>query len=125
MPVKYKIVEKAKPGIKRDNQADPIPAPVIVYSDTIDPDSFLKKFHEFSHMTKADIVRCLMSLQKFLIEELKDGNIVQTGIIGTFSPSVKKCKGEFTRGAAEFSINYRLDKIMKKELKNADLKRVR
>ena len=125
MAIKYKIVEKAKPGIKKSIQADTIPAPVAVVSDTIDPETFLKKFQEYSHITRVDIVRCLMSLQEFLIEELKEGNIIQTGIVGTFSPSIKKAKDALTKDTMETGINYRPDIRMRKELKNADLKMVK
>lgn len=125
MPVKYKFVEKAKPGTKGASSDIYFLAPVTVYNETIDPDSFLKKLHEQSHMTRGDILRCLYSLQKFLMEELKNGNIVQTGIIGTFSPSVKKSKRSLTKGAIEIGINYRPDLEMKKELRIADLKKVK
>ncbi|NJK96080.1 MAG: hypothetical protein HC905_15270, partial [Bacteroidales bacterium] len=59
------------------------------------------------------------------MEELKNGNSIKTGIIGTFSPSVKKSKSSLTKGAMEIGINYRPDLEMKKELRIADLKKVK
>jgi nucleoid DNA-binding protein len=125
MAVKYKFVERAKPAAKGTKSDIYLQAPVTVFTETIEPDSFLNKLHEQSHMTKADIVRCLYSLQKLLMDELKNGNSVKTGIVGTFSPLVKKSKRPLTKGAMEIGISYRPDPEMKKELRIADIKKVR
>lgn len=122
MAIKYKIIEKPTPGVKDSNTG--IKAPITVYTDTIDPVKFLQKLSEASRISEVDIIRCLYSLQKLLTVELKNGNIVQTGIIGTFAPIVKKGKGDSSKEVPEIFINYRADKEMKKEMKKADLEEV-
>lgn len=124
MPIKYKFVEKAKPGTKKNTSELNFHAPITVYTETIDPDSFLLKLHEQSNITKADIIRCLYSVQQLLIEQLKNGNIVQTGIIGTFAPIIKMSKGEVKNDSVDITISYRPDKEMKNELKKAKLKKI-
>jgi len=71
----------------------------------------------------------MYSLQEFLLQELKEGNIVQTGAIGSFYPVVTIAK-EKTKGAKntinnfEFGINYRPTADMKKEIEGAELERI-
>jgi len=71
----------------------------------------------------------MYSLQEFLLQELKEGNIVQTGAIGTFFPlvSLKKEKIKDTKNTInnfEFGINYRPSLEMKKEIVGAELERI-
>ncbi len=122
MAIKYKIAEKRKPGANPENEL--VLSPVIVVSDTIDPKTFLKKLNQLSHIGEPDLVRCLYSLCKLLTNELMDGNIVQTGIFGTFLPSIKKSKKELSKGNIEISVNYRPSLEMKKEMKTADFKKL-
>lgn len=120
MPVKYKFVDKARPGSKLSD----IKAPVTVYAETTDPEIFLEKLKEELHISKADIIRFLYALQKLLIKELTEGNIVQTGVIGSFTPSVKKSKKQAAKGQLEIVINYRPATEMRKELNSARLQKI-
>jgi len=127
MPVSYKLVPISKPASA--NKVKVLIRPSVVINEIITPDVFLEKFSQYKRFPKANIVHFMYSLQEFLLQELKEGNIVQTGAIGTFFPLVtlKKEKNKDTKNTInnfEFGINYRPSLEMKKEIEGAELKKV-
>lgn len=123
MAIQYKIIAKGRPGTNQEEKK--FEAPSLVVNSTINPREFLEKFHQYSRMSEADIMRCLISLRVFLCEELKEGNIIQTGVIGTFAPSLLKSKKDASKKDLEIKVQYRPSIEMKKELKSAEFKRVK
>jgi len=123
MAIKYKIVEIGRPGTNLEEKE--FQAIFLIANNTIDPESFMKMFSQYSRMNIADLYRCLYSLRKLLCEELQQGNIIQTGIIGTFSPSVKKSKRKASKGLLEINVNYQPTIYMKNELKSTELKTIK
>ena len=122
MSIQYKIIAKGRPGTNQEEKN--FEAPILIVNETIDPHEFLDKFHRYSSISEADILRCLYSLRSFLCDELKQGNIIQTGVIGTFAPAILKSKKDVSQKALEVKINYRPSAEMKRELKSAELKKI-
>jgi len=128
MAVSYKLIPSINPGSRDKKKV--LLRPSVVINEIITPDVFLERFSQYKRFSKANIVHFMYSLQEFLLQELKEGNIVQTGAIGTFFPLVTT-KKEKTKGAKntisnnfEFGINYRPSLEMKKEIVGAELERI-
>lgn len=128
MPISYKLLPVNKPGTKGELKT--LVRPSVVIRDTLTPDMFIDKFSQNIKFSKADLIYFMYSLQEFLVNELKEGNIVQTGAIGTFYPVITTIKGENTNTQhgtthVEPGINYRPTTEMIKELRKAKLEMVR
>jgi hypothetical protein len=128
MTVSYKLIPAGNPGAPDKGKI--YLRPSIVTSEILTPDMFLDKYSKKIKFTKADILYFMYSLQEFLVDELKEGNIVKTGVIGTFYPVVttikdknKDSKHSITN--VEPGINYRPTAEMINELKTVVLEKVR
>jgi nucleoid DNA-binding protein len=101
--------------------------PIVVINSTIVPAEFIKRFTKTTKFSEADTTYFVYALKEFLINELKDGNIIQTGVLGTFYPEVKLQKktsgNKATRKIAEPGIRYQPSKEIKQEMRLAEVKR--
>jgi hypothetical protein len=129
MTIPYKLIPVSRPGAT-DKQKIFV-RPSVVIQATVTPDMFLDKYSQKIKFSKADILYFMYSLQEFLVNELKEGNIVQTGAIGTFYPLVSQTvKGrgkhaDYSNSNLKAGLNYRPDAEMMKKLKTADVKKAR
>ena len=102
--------------------------PLTLSNNIITPREFEKSFSKTTRFSEADVVYLMHSLKAYLMEELKNGNIVQTGVLGTFSPIVNKPKQNSKTGSQNYipvpKIMYRPSKEMREEMKAAELRKV-
>jgi hypothetical protein len=129
MTVSYKLIPAGNLGAPHKGRI--YMRPSVVTNETLTPDMFIDKYSKKIKFTKADILYFMYSLQEFLVNELKEGNIVQTGVLGTFYPAVSQIiKGksehaDYSKDNLEAKITYRPDAEMIKELRKAELEKVR
>lgn len=125
MPLPHKILNVGKPGISEGSKT--YIRPMVVVQSTITPKEFIDKFAKTVRLSKADIVRFTHALKAFLLEELKNGNIVQTGVLGTFSPILTNPKNNASANIKTYSpkpgIYYRPSGEMNKEIKMWEMKK--
>jgi hypothetical protein len=114
MTIRYKTIKTHNPISKGNNRY------IYVRNETILPNNFINRFSKHSHINPGDIVRFTHALRAYLLEELNNGNIVQTGTIGSFSPKVRT-KDELP----EMDIQYRPDKELLREIKGMKVKEVK
>ena len=95
--------------------------PHAIKNNTISPDDFLEQFAATSKFSEADAIYLILCLKQYIVEQIKNGNIVQTRHLGTFYPVVKAGKDKNLVP----SIRYRPSKEMKKEILRAETKRIK
>lgn len=117
MAIFYKSIIRGIPGESKTTEGVK-----VAINDTITPSEFLDQFSEYSRIPSPVIVKMLLSMKAFLIDELKRGNIIQTGPLGSFYPSVKKDESDMSNGLTG-SLYWRPDKSMKEEISQAVLKK--
>ena len=126
MAIPYKIIHRTTPGARGGERAL---YPQVVVNKKVTPDEFYALMAEHTRWSKADIIYFLLNMKKVLMEELTEGNIVQTEFMGSFYPSIryKARKGEnrVDKENIVAGMNYRPSLAMKKALKNADLEKVK
>jgi len=126
MAVFYKLIEKGEPGVSGGGKRY-LSASVVV-NQTITPRQFEELVMKKTGLTKPNLVRSLYILKQLICEQLQEGNIVQTGVLGTFYPAIKRngklVPNKTNSNNLEPYINYRRSKEMKEEMAKADVKRV-
>lgn len=123
MPVIYKSIKTVKPGEKAGSLV--FEAPKVMINATIDPEMFLKKLSQHSRIDHLILYGCFVHFRDFLLKEISNGNIVQTGIFGTFSPVVKNSKKKANNGQLEITIGFRPTGMMKINKDEVGLEKVR
>ncbi|MBN2350345.1 MAG: hypothetical protein JXJ22_16015 [Bacteroidales bacterium] len=116
MAIYYKPVKRGKPGTTLKNQQRLYPS--VITNHTITPKEFVKQFAETIKRSSTDVVFFIYALEEYLTEQIKAGNIIQTGILGTFYPVIQ---GGANGKDARPVIRYRPSKEMKDEIKRAEL----
>jgi predicted histone-like DNA-binding protein len=86
MSIKYKLIQKAQPGVvgggARKWHAQ------IVYNEEMTIDHLVGAIEKFSALSEADIKGVIVALENVMQDALADGKIVRLEKLGSFFPSL-------------------------------------
>jgi len=127
MPIKYKIVKQAQPGIKGGGEYSFYLRSADRKKLTIrDVARILEKR---SSVSRADIIAVLTGLSDIIPELLLDNNSVELDELGIFSLDIqsepsKKINEATWRKIKKLKIHFRVGKKLQKEIQNAKFEKV-
>ena len=123
MAISYKTVKLSEPG--KPGGGKSFYSPAIVNNRIISASEFEEMMTNKTRFSRADVVYFLKAMEELLIEQFKNGNIIHTTFIGTFSLSLKQIKALPGKNNYDKSIgpriNFRASVGIKNEMKNAEL----
>ena len=122
MPIKYKLIEKAQPGVAGGGAKKWYANPALDGELTVD--DLVKQIQKFSALSEADIRGVIIALENVIQDNLVNGKIIRLDKLGNFYPSLSS---EGTATEAEFTnshikgarVNYRPGKRISDALQAA------
>ena len=126
MPIKYKVIEKAQPGVAGGGIKKWYAA--IVTDGELTIDDLTNKIEKFSALSEADIRGVIIALENVIHEELINGKIIRLDKLGSFYPSLSSDgvanEKEFTvANIKSAKVNYRPGKRITNSLSTATFKK--
>ncbi|MGX9984915.1 HU family DNA-binding protein [Chryseobacterium sp. POL2] len=126
MAIKYKLIQKAQPGIAGGGLKKWYAA--IVLDGEVTVEDLVKKIEKFSALSEADIRGVIIALENVIQEELANGKVIRLDKLGSFYPSVSSegtaREEEFTVANIKSSkVNYRPGKRISNAMLTATFKK--
>ena len=126
MSIKYKVIEKAQPGVAGGGIKKWYAA--IVTDGELTVDDLTNKIEKFSALSEADIRGVIIALENVIHEELINGKIIRLDKLGTFYPSLSSdgvaAEKDFTvANIKSAKVNYRPGKRITNSLSTATFKK--
>ena len=126
MSIKYKVIEKAQPGVVGGGTKKWYAA--IVNDGELTVDDLTNKIEKFSALSEADIRGVIIALENVIHEELINGKIIRLDKLGTFYPSLSSdgvaAEKDFTvANIKSAKVNYRPGKRITNSLSTATFKK--
>ena len=126
MSIKYKVIEKAQPGVAGGGIKKWYAT--IVTDGELTVDDLTNKIEKFSALSEADIRGVIIALENVIHEELINGKIIRLDKLGSFYPSLSSDgvanEKEFTvANIKSAKVNYRPGKRISNSLAVAIFKK--
>ena len=126
MSIKYKLVQKAQPGVAGGGIKKWYAA--IVTDGEMTVDDLTKKIEKFSALSEADIRGVIIALENVIQDELTNGKIIRLDKLGSFYPSLSSegvvTEKDFTVANIRLArVNYRPGKRISNALSTATFKK--
>lgn len=86
MPIKYKLIEKAEPGVAGGGIKKWYAT--IVTDGELNVDDLTKQIEKFSSLSEADIRAVIIATENVIQKELSNGKIIRLDKLGSFYPSL-------------------------------------
>jgi len=127
MNVKYKLIEKAQPGVAGGGTKKWYAQ--IINDNELTTDGLAKSIEKFSALSEPDIKGVIIALENLLQEAFAEGRIVKLDKLGTFYPTLSSegvaNKDEFNADShiKGMKINFRPGTRITTSMKSATFKR--
>lgn len=126
MSIKYKVVEKAEPGVVGGGAKKWYAT--VVNDGELAIDDLVNQIEKFSALSEADIRGVIIALENVIQEGLSNGKIIRLDKLGSFYPSLSSASSltqeDFTSSLIKGAkVNYRPGKRINDVLKTATFKK--
>lgn len=126
MSIKYKLIEKAEPGIPGGGIKKWYAS--IITDGELTIDDLTKQIEKFSSLSEADIRGVIIALENVIQQQLTDGKIIRLDKLGSFYPSLSSegvfQKEDFTVSKIKWAkVNYRPGKRINNALQTATFRK--
>lgn len=126
MSIKYKLIQKAQPGVAGGGSKKWYANVVLDGEASID--DMVKQIEKFSALSEADIRGVIIALENVIQDELANGRIVRLDKLGSFYPSLSSegtlKEEDFTSANIKAAkVNYRPGARISKALLTANFKK--
>lgn len=126
MSIKYKVVEKAEPGVVGGGTKKWYAT--VVNDGELAIDDLVNQIEKFSALSEADIRGVIIALENVIQEGLSNGKIIRLDKLGSFYPSLSSASSltqeDFTSSLIKGAkVNYRPGKRINDILKTASFKK--
>jgi predicted histone-like DNA-binding protein len=127
MAIKYKVIERAQPGVVGGGKKKHYALAVIDGEVTID--HLVKEIEKFSALSEPDIRGVVIALENVVQEKLADSKMVRLEKLGTFYPTLSSA-GRDTEEEVDAhairstGVNYRPGARILNTIKNAGFKKI-
>ncbi|MDR2473836.1 MAG: HU family DNA-binding protein [Tannerella sp.] len=128
MAIKYKVIQKAQPGVAGGGVKKFYAS--IVKDGVVTVEELAKEIEKFSSLSEPDIQSVIIALENVIQQKLADSKTVKLQRLGTFYPSLNS-EGRDTEEAVDaraiksVSVIYRPGARIQATLKEAGLKKVK
>jgi predicted histone-like DNA-binding protein len=127
MTIKYKLIEKAQPGVPGGGEKKWYAQ--IVYGEEVTVDELVKKIEKFCSLTEPDIKGVISALENVIQDEVAASRIVRMEKLGSFYPAISS-EGDTdpekitSDSIKKVSMNYRPGDRILKAINDAGFKKV-
>lgn len=127
MSIKYKVIEKAEPGVTGGGNKKWYAN--IANDGELTIDDLTKQIEKFSSLSEADIRGVIIALENVIQDQLINGKIIRLDKLGSFYPSISSegvaDKKDFTTANIKGAkVNYRAGKRILDALETATFRKV-
>ena len=127
MSIKYKVVEKAEPGVVGGGVKKWYAA--AINDGELAIDDLVSQIEKFSALSEADIRGVIIALENVIQEGLANGKIIRLDKLGSFYPSLSSgsslTQEDFTSSLIKGAkVNYRPGKRISDALRTATFKKI-
>lgn len=110
MSIKYKLIQKAQPGVRGGGSKKWYANAVL--DEELSVDDLVKQIEKFSALSEADIRGVIIALENVIQDQLANGKMIRMDVLGSFYPSISSegvaSEGDFTpENIRGVKLNYR------------------